>query len=918
MTSVPEPPVLIGRHGEQADLDQLLADVWTGASRALVLHGDAGIGKTALLDHLLAQTAGCETIRAAGVEAERELAFAALHQICGPMLDRMAALPEPQREALNTAFGFASGNPPDRFMLGLGVLGLLADLARDQPVVCVIDDAQWLDQASARVLGFAARRLRAESVAIIFAVRDPAVPDLAGLPTMAVHGLPDADARSLLSSAQLGPVDPDVLDRIVAESHGNPLALRELPRGFTAEELAGGFTAHSTGTLPWRIEESFRRQTAGLSAATKLVMLVAAAEPVGDPILLWRAVDELGHTLDTGTVLSETAGRFLDFGTKIAFRHPLLRSAVYRAATPQQRRRVHHALAQVTDAANDPDRRAWHRAQATSGYDEQVAAELESSAGRARGRGGPAAAAAFLERAAELTQDPARRGRRLLAAAWGKHDGGLPEAGLRLLAMAEAGSIATMERAQADLLRAQIIFAVHRSGETPALMLKAAARLEPLDVRLARDTYLDALRAAWYAADPNGRVTLRDVAEAASRAPGPAEKAPQDALLDGLALRYTAGFAAGAPAINQALTEFRVCAMPDDQRLRWLWFAASAAIDLCDGEAADDFTRSYVQVARDTGTLAALPMALTTRIVFTIFAGDLTAAAALVNELRNLSEGSGHLGAAYTSQLLSAWEGDLDRTGELVEASTADARRRGEGLATITSGWSQAVLYNGLGRHEDALRPALEATAPSQEQGVLTWASLFELVVAASRAGRSLTAEEALHRLTVMTQACGTDWAHGLAACARALVSDDTAADSAFREAIGLFERTRIRSYLARAHLYYGEWLRRDQRQAEARDRLRVAHEMFAAMNMSAYEASAARELSVCGEQVRKTAESLSASQFTAQETQIVRLVRDGLSNADIATRLFISPRTVEWHLSNIFAKLGITSRRQLRRPGKT
>ena len=486
---------LLGRRSECAALDELVASVRAGPSRALLLRGEAGVGKSALLEYLVQHASGCGIARAAGVESEMELAFAGLHQLCAPFVDRLERLPGPQREALGTAFGVRDGDAPDRFLVGLAVLSLLSDVAEERPLVCVVDDAQWLDGASAQALAFVARRLGAESVGLVLAVREPAGErHLEGLAELVVGGLDDRDARALLEAVVAGPLDERVRDRIVAETRGNPLALLELPRGLTPAELAGGFGLDGGPALAGRIEERFQERLAELPPATRLLLLVAAAEPVGDPLLVWKAAAELG--IEGGAAGPATAAGLVELGAQVRFRHPLVRSAVYRAAAPDDQRRVHEALAEATDAGVDPDRRAWHRAQATAGLDEDVAAELERSAGRARARGGLAAGAAFHERAAELTPDPERRARRALAAAQGKHQAGAPDAALRLLAVAQAGPLDELEQARAQLLHAQITFAATRGRDAPPLLLDAAKRLEPLDATLARATYLEAFAAA--------------------------------------------------------------------------------------------------------------------------------------------------------------------------------------------------------------------------------------------------------------------------------------------------------------------------------------------------------------------------------------------------------------------------------------
>ena len=509
--------MLRGRDSECEVLTRLLEGARGGRGAALVVQGEAGVGKTALLDYAVESASDLRVVRAVGVESEMELAFAALHQLCGPMLDRLGRLPGPQRAALGTAFGLESGPAPDLFFVGLAVLSLLSEAAGERPLVCVVDDAQWLDRVSAQALGFAARRLLAESVLVVFAAREPGA-DLRGLPELVVEGLQDPDARELLDSVVRWPLDERVAERIVAETRGNPLALLELPRGLSPAELDGGFGLPDVLPLPGRIEQSFLRRVESLPEQSRLLLVVAAAEPLGDPALVWRAAGKLGILAQA--VAPAAAAGLVEIGTRVRFRHPLVRSAAYRSASLEERRAVHRALAEATDPQIDPDRRAWHRAQATPGPDEDVAAELERSAGRAQARGGLAAAAAFLERSANLTADPTRRAERTLAAAQFNVQAGAFDAALGLLVAAECGTLDEFGYARVDLLRGRVASASSAGSEAPAQLLKAARRLEPLDITLARETYLDAWGAALFAGRLASAGNLLEVSRAARDVPG--------------------------------------------------------------------------------------------------------------------------------------------------------------------------------------------------------------------------------------------------------------------------------------------------------------------------------------------------------------------------------------------------------------
>jgi DNA-binding CsgD family transcriptional regulator len=901
---------LLGRRSECAALDQLVASVRTGPSRALVLRGEAGVGKSALLDYLVQHASGCGIGRAAGVESEMELAYAGLQQLCAPFLDGLDRLPGPQRGALGTAFGLRDGDAPDRFLVGLAVLSLMSDIAGKRPLVCVVDDAQWLDAASAQALAFVARRLGTESVGLVFAVREPGGEGhFEGLPDLPVGGLNDRAARELLETVLAGPLDERVLDRIVAETRGNPLALLELPRGRTPAELGGGFGLSGGPAVPGRIEQSYRERLAPLPPSTRLLLLVAAAEPTGDPVLVWRAAAALGVGPDAAGP-ADAAG-LVEFGTRVRFGHPLVRSAVYGAGAPEDRRRVHRALADATDAESDPDRRAWHHAQAAAGLDEDVAAELERSAGRARARGGLSAGAAFHERAVELTPDLRRRAQRALLAAQFKHQAGAPDAALRLLAMAQAGPLDELERARAQLLHAQITFAMTRGADAPPLLLEAAKRLEPLDARLARETYLEAFAAALSADRLARGGDAREIATAVLAAGWEPVTRASDLLLDGLALLTCQGYVAGTPALKVALRAFRDEPLSEEDELRWLWLACRIARALADDEAWDELTARHLELARRAGAFSALPVALTDRVLVELFSGRTAVAMSLAAESDAVVEATGSHLTLRTSIVLANWRGRDAEAATLIEERRQDALRRGEGLWLAANDWGSAIRYNGLGRYEDALAAAEQAAEEARGLGP-SILLLAELIEAAARSGHAERAAGPLAQLDEIANAAGTDWALGTHARAAAMLAEGQAAELLYREAIERLSRVKTRATLARARLLYGEWLRREHRRVDAREQLRVAYTMLSDMGMEAFAERAHRELLATGETVRKRGFAM-LDELTPQEMQVARLAAGGQTNPEIAAQLFLSPRTVEWHLGKVFGKLGISSRKELR-----
>ena len=806
----------------------------------------------------------------------------------------------------------SGGDTPDRFIVGLAVLGLLSDAAEEQPLLCSIDDAHWLDEESALALAFVARRLFADSVAMVFVTREPSEA-FRGLPEMVLTGLGPDDSRALLTSEILGVVDEQIRDRVVAETRGNPLALLELPHGISAPELAGGFGVPDEVPLTDRIEKSFLRRLDPLPSRTRLLLLMAAAEPVGDLALLWRAGECLGLEAEAAEP-AQTAG-LIELGTMVRFRHPLVRSAIYGAASLSDRREVHRALAEATDATTDPDRRAWHRSQAVGGPDEEVAGELSRSADRARARGGVAAAAVFLERASVLTPDSALRGERALAAAQAKFEAAAPEAAHDLLSLAEMCSLDDLQRARLARLRAEIGFARWRGSAAPPQLLDAARQLETLDPELSRETYLEALGAAMYAGHLYAASGVRDAAAAAANAPA-APNPPRwiDLILDGLVLRYRDGPAAGTPRLREALQAFTDEALNGDgDIMHWLWLCPvvqeTAVHELWDDEAWRTLSTRSVQLAREAGALTVLPVALPYLAGFELHQGEFDAATTLIEEAQAIAAATGNIELPYAALVLAAWRGSEAEAVELIKAGVEDATARGEGRVLALAGHATAILQNGLGHYEAALEAA-ERACEDDDQGFVGW-SLAELIEGAARCNNAEAAAAALRRLEVRAQATGTDWALGVLARSQALMSEGAAAEALYREAIERLERTRVAIHLARARLLYGEWLRRENRRVDAREQLRAAHVAFSGFGAEAFAERARRELQATGETARKRGAE-TRDDLTPQEAQIARLARDGLSSPDIGAQLFISPRTVQYHLRKVFVKLDISSRKQL------
>jgi DNA-binding CsgD family transcriptional regulator len=903
---------LIGRGAEKQVLGEMLDSVRGGTSRALVLRGEPGIGKSALLDHAVARAKDMQVVRTVAVESENRLGFAAAHQLLQPFLTALDRLPGPQRRALGVAFGLVSGPPADPFLVGLAALTLLSDAAENGPVLCVIDDAQWLDDESGDLLGFVARRLLADRVGLLFAVRETADLGLQGLPVLVVHGLPDQAAYVLLKASIDQPIDPAVAAHLVTQTGGNPLAVVEAGRELTPDQLSGAVPLTEPLAVGPRLEKSFLRRVRELPPDTQALLLLAAAGSPDQVDPLWRAAADLGIPESAATP-AEAAG-LMTFWPEVRFVHPLVRSAVYHAATAAERRRTHRALASASE--QDPVARAWHLAAATVRRDEKVAAAVESAADQTRSRGGYAATALLLERAAQLTPDPERRAERELAAAQVHLLAGTVDRAEALLAAATSGLQDPRSGAEAVRLHGRIEATCGRPADALATLVDAARRLRPFDPLAARDALLSALESSVFAGWAPSAPLLRAIAEIARDLP-PADN-PQDSaptlLLQGYTARLTAGYAAGVPAMRSAIAALlRGEANPDFARRHFELTAISAA-DLLDETAVERLTRIWIDGARRSGALARLAVGLAFRSAFADAPAGMLSAARTANaeagELGQVTHNAGVVPPTGAHRVITlALAGNEPITRETAAAVAREAPSRAAAGEAAFAAYALGVLEISLGNYEAAvgcLEPGYLDGTP-----LVGTQALPDLVEASVRAGRSELAEGALEQLAERASASPTALAQGLLARSQAVLDITDETQERYEEAIRLLGGTRAVPHLARTHLLYGEWLRRQRLRREARDQLRAALDMFEATGLDAFAERSRVELRATGERVRKKVVG-DPEELTPREAQIATLVSEGEGNRQIAAQLFVSPSTVEYHLGKVFRKLGVTSRTQL------
>ncbi len=907
-------PPLLNRAQERATLMRLLESVRGGLSGTLVLRGEPGIGKTALLDHMISAATDFRVARALGVESEMELGFAGLHQLVVPFLPQLDRLPVPQRDALGSAFGLIAGAPPDRFQVGLATLTLLADAATEKFLLCVVDDAQWLDVESAEVLAFVARRLYADRIALVFGVREPTERRmLTGIPELHLGGLLAGDARSLLAAVIGRAPDAQLSERIMAETQGNPLAILELTSDLTPRQLDNASQLPQPLPIGSRLQQHFVSLVRTLPPETQTLLLLAAAEPSGDPVVLWRAARALG--IDRDAVAPAEADRLLILGPQVSFRHPLIRSAVYHGAPSAERRHIHAALAAATDAAIDPDRHAWHRAAAVVEPDEDIAAELAESGERAQRRGSYASAAAFLSRGAELTPDHGVKAQRLLAAAQASLMAGAPDRAQASLDEATPLLHVPLQRALARSLEGGVRFALGQGGETPSILLGAARSMVSLDAALARQALFGALEAAVFLQPATAPPLLQEIADQVMELPRPEGSAVNaaDLLLDGYAALITAGSPSGTPILKRAIAAVLSEEQNPGADLRLFGLASLAAYSLFDDASLHRLVGRWVQLARERTALTALPIALAFLSRAEMYAGRTRECEDLAKQSLEISAATGNPGylrqASYRDVSLLAWQGNEAEARASAAAQISEALERGQfGTANFVR-CALLPLELGLRHYQSALDSALPVYK-DDPPFLGSWV-LPNLIEAAVRSGNEQGARDALSRLSERAVAGGTPLALGFLARSRALLADDLEAESLYKESIDQLSRSPTKPELARAHLLYGEWLRRQARKREARDHLRTAYDMFSSMELLAFADRARSELEATGARARKRSLE-TQSQLTPQEAQVARLAGQGVRNQEIAAQLFISASTVEYHLVKVFRKLGVTSRTQL------